>query len=374
MRGEKQSRDIFLVITNKCNLSCRYCYEHKKDAVSLDVESARNILRKEFMQKERFSAAYVIFHGGEPFLEFERMRTIAEWVWEEYADLDVKFSVTTNGTMISDKAKEWLTSHRDQFVVVLSLDGTRKTHNYNRSNSYDKIDFDFFRTCYPAQPVKMTVGPETLANLFENYLAIRKMGLIPNPSLAKEVGWDQTRDVAILAQELVKMIRYFLDNPEVVPCGLINLPVEQIVLSNEDNARNCCGAGENIVAYDVNGHPFPCHAFINYLSPYDEKTIKQFFTALRTTCQFVAGDCKRCIIYSCCSPCYGLNYSNRGDIRNIDRNMCALNKIRVLASAKLKSQMLISPSRYRLTRDLSKEELADLARCIKIVFNNLIID
>jgi len=63
--------------------------------------------------------------------------------------------------------KNWFTANNDLFVLGLSLDGTRNTHNHNRSNSFDDIDIDFFLKTYPNQGVKMTLSEYSLPQLTE---------------------------------------------------------------------------------------------------------------------------------------------------------------------------------------------------------------
>ena len=63
-----------------------------------------------------------------------------------------------NGKEIQD----WLYENRDKIVLKLSLDGNRKSHNLNRSNSFELIDTSFFVKTWSNVRVNMVITPATL--------------------------------------------------------------------------------------------------------------------------------------------------------------------------------------------------------------------
>lgn len=95
-------------------------------------------------KKEQIDYVEILFHGGEPFIAFQRIKDICEWLWAQEWPTKYICYATTNGTLIHNEVKEWLMKNKERFIVGLSLDGTREMHNRNRSNSYDKIDIPFF--------------------------------------------------------------------------------------------------------------------------------------------------------------------------------------------------------------------------------------
>lgn len=74
---------------------------------------------------------------------FPKIKQLCETLWKKQFPEYYHFSVTTNGTLIHGEIKRWLYENRDKITLKLSLDGNRKSHNINRSNSFDKIDLDF---------------------------------------------------------------------------------------------------------------------------------------------------------------------------------------------------------------------------------------
>ncbi len=131
MRDSLRARNIFIMLTNRCNLHCSYCYEIGKNSVSSEMSIIQSYLTKE-LDAGLFDQYYLVFHGGEPLLEFPLMRDIAQWAWDSYPTMSVRCMATTNGTCLNSEMKEWFQCNKERFVAILSLDGGRDTHNLNR--------------------------------------------------------------------------------------------------------------------------------------------------------------------------------------------------------------------------------------------------
>ena len=375
MRGEsKRSREIFVMLTNQCNLACSYCYESVKNKQVVVPEEIKKVIIADIeASRSKTSEYFLIFHGGEPFLAFNEMIELSEWAWNTYPELKIICMVTTNGTLISPAIKIWLTQNKHRFVPILSIDGARESHNLNRSNSFDLIDRKFFRETWPWQAVKMTIAPNVLNKMFDNYIALAEDGFIVNPSLAKEVAWDAERDLPVFAAEMKKFADYFVAHPEKMPCELINIPMQNFSPDITVPHNRACGAGENIVAFDVNGNRFPCHAFIGDPNKaYDNESINEIFEQLcKNDGLLISAGCSGCFIFSYCSPCYGLNYTSRGEMGDFDPVMCRFNKVRVLAAAEMFSRMLTSPDKYKVLVGKSPDNLRLILSGIRAVFENV---
>ena len=369
-RDSKRSKDIFLMITNDCNLSCKYCYEGIKDKRVISATKAKNILEKELdKNKKDFDEIFVVFHGGEPFLAFPEMKEISEWLWKTYPNRNIKCLVTTNGTVLTEKMKSWLTTNKNKFVPILSIDGKQEYHDQNRPNSYKYIDKAFFLSNWPWQEVKMTIAPNTLPHIFDNFLELKEYGFIVNPSLAKEVEWNLEEALPLFALEMKKLAHYFLENPNEKPCKLIDVGISDLSPLKNLPFNRACGAGGDIITYDVEGNPYPCHAFIgNPNMPYNKDAIDKTFSLLKqNNGALLSKGCIGCHLYPICSPCYGLNYANRGNMGKFDPKMCEFNKVAVLATANMYAHMLSSEQSYEALKHKTQEDLYLLASGIKHV-------
>jgi sulfatase maturation enzyme AslB (radical SAM superfamily) len=368
--SEDDTKEIFIIITNACNLQCRYCYETNKNAPSVDVESIKIVIKNEILNNSfGFNRFLINFHGGEPFLAFPKMVEIVEWVLHSFPDIDITFTCTTNGTLLTDEIRSWLISVKDVFIPILSLDGGPNVHNLNRCNSLTKIPIEFFRSYWPLQGVKMTVCPNTIDQMFDSFLYIQEQGLYANPSLAGEVGWEIKTHLPIYERELGKLADYYVDHPNVKPAPILNLPLKKFSPEYKYNNGNGCGAGLDTVAFDIKGNKYPCHTFISDLSrEYNKDEIDGLFSILNKNCNIIVSPkCKGCPIICCCSPCYGLNFSYRGNMGDFDVVRCEFNKITVKCSARMFARIIPRYKDYPWLASYSDNSLYHLINGIKYI-------
>lgn len=259
--SEDNVKVITITITQNCNLACTYCYEHHKSQNIMSFETAKSIINTELSKLTSEEKIEFDLFGGEPFLEFELIKKITEYICKVKGSKRCQIFATTNGTLIHGEVQEWLKQHSGCFVCGLSLDGTRAMHNINRSNSYDDIDLDFFRTLYPQQDVKMTVSKETLPYLAEGVIELHQKGFLVSCNLAYEIDWSAEENLEILHRELHKLIDYYIQHPDIEPCSMLDMGITNVG-TNGDEALRYCGAGLSMRSYDVDGKVYPCQFFM----------------------------------------------------------------------------------------------------------------
>ena len=82
------TKEIILMATNACNLRCKYCYETNKNAPSMQLDKLKVQLKDEIKYKSKGFKRFVFnFHGGEPFLTFDKIKSLVEWVKLTFPDL-----------------------------------------------------------------------------------------------------------------------------------------------------------------------------------------------------------------------------------------------------------------------------------------------
>lgn len=368
------TKEILIMATNACNLRCKYCYETNKNAPSMNVECIEEQIERELRQRSEPYEKFVInFHGGEPFLVFDKIRQVVDWADNALADLDISYTTTTNGTVLNDEIRQWLVSNKKRFIPILSLDGPKEVHNRNRTGSFDMIDLDFFRKNWPLQGVKMTVSPNTVADLYDSFLYLHETGFYPNPTLAKEVDWNLQEHLPIYAQQLKKLSEFYISHPTIPPGQLLNLPLHKFSDDFVSKGINSCGAGFDTVAFDVNGNRYPCQAFIADLSKqYDKKEMDGVFCALSQNCHLkISPKCESCPIVNGCSSCYGMNYSNRGDMGAIDEVMCLFQKVTFLCAAQMFGDIISNHKDYPWMKGKTDVELYHMIKGIQQLFKNV---
>ncbi len=329
---EPKIKAVSITLTQSCNLACVYCYEQHKSSQIIPVDTAKRIIDKELAGCDNYDHIELDFFGGEPFLAFDEIRELTNYIEQKQCPIPVIVFATTNGTLVHGEVQDWLRSKQGKFVCGLSLDGTREMHNLNRSNSYDDIDLDFFLELYPEQDVKMTISKETLPNLAAGVIDMHNKGFLVSCNLAYGIDWSDPANTAVLECELNKLIAFYLEHPDIEPCSMLNMGISSIGASELEAVR-FCGAGLSMHSYDVDGKAYPCQFFMP-LSVGPEKA------AAASNIQFPENiipencldeKCRACILRSICPNCFGANYAATGNIYQRDNNMCRLTKITMKA-------------------------------------------
>lgn len=358
MKNILNKRTVTITLTQSCNLNCIYCYEHNKSQNKIDFSTAKKIIDKEFANNRIDEFEFDLF-GGEPFLEFELIQKITEYICANKAERKCTVFATTNGTLVHGKIQEWLKQHSHCFVCGLSLDGTRDMHNTNRSNSYDDIDLDFFVNQYPEQDVKMTISEQTLSSLAEGVIDMHKKGFLVSCNLAYEIDWSNPANSEILERELKKLIDFYISNPNIQPCSMLDDGIES-VLFDETQAKRYCGTGKYMTSYDVDGEAYPCQFFMPLSLGEKSKNIDKIkFPDDTFDISLLDEKCQTCIIRNLCPNCFGANYAATGNIYKRDENMCKLTKIMIMARSFFKAEQWKNNQ-----LKASEEEIQTLLRAI----------
>lgn len=118
--------EVYLIITNRCNLKCTHCCEsavgiNEKDILS--IHEWKNILEKIFAEK----VSKIVITGGEPMVR-EDFFDIVNYIKERFSGI---LALSTNGLLISKNNVKKITQTFDS--ISISLDG------------YDEITCSFHR-------------------------------------------------------------------------------------------------------------------------------------------------------------------------------------------------------------------------------------
>lgn len=370
--SDDTTRRIFIMLTNGCNLKCSYCYEIGKHIASVNVDAIKQVLMDEFSNRE-YHRYVVSFHGGEPFLAFEQMKDISEWIWGNFKGKNISINVTTNGTILNPIIKEWLIANKHAFKIILSLDGKASTHNVNRDNSFDKIDKEFILSIYEERPTaKMTITDKNLSKLYENFIYLYELGFMPDPSIAAGVDWNIERDILIFEKQISQLIVFFIEHPQLPLCSMFNIPLHKYSPLFKTNGCGFCGTGETTIAYDVYGNKYPCHTFISNLSkPYNSEEIENVFLKLQNIEEsYNPSSCHNCKFSISCSPCFGMNYTKRGNLYALDTDKCAFMKSTILATAKLYATALSRSDEYIWLKNKKKKEMIHIVLGVKRIISS----
>lgn len=335
---DKQPRTVILILTHSCNLNCIYCYEHHKSSCTIDIEKAKDIIEKEMTADDNLDRDFE-FLGGEPLLEFDKIVELHDFLCSRKWQKKWKSIITTNGTLLHGKIKDWILQHRDTIRVSLSADGTPEMQNVNRSNSYDLIDYDFFVKINSV--IKMTISSKTLPNLAKGVIYLHNLGFkVITANLAFGIDWSDDYNLSIFATELHKLADFYITNPHLRPADILNMQIDQINPKYRERkyiTRHCGAGGDSLVAYEIDGTAYPCHTFAPV--SVDKEIAKK---ALDLTFEYKVNidkldeKCRNCIVANVCPNCYGINFSTTGNMYSKDKDFCRMTKVQFLANAYFK--------------------------------------
>ena len=145
---------MVLNVTNKCNLSCTYCYEYGEDKIVdtengqqpkfMSEETARQSVEFMLNQSTSNEIVHLTFFGGETLLNFPVLQDTVAYARERAAEVGkrVEFSLTTNATLLRPEIIEWLADN--EIGVTVSIDGPKEMQDEFRvfksgAGSYDII-------------------------------------------------------------------------------------------------------------------------------------------------------------------------------------------------------------------------------------------
>ncbi len=356
-KDTSKRKTITLQILEHCNLKCIYCYQTDKKTGMMSINDAKDaILRNINNSIENYDEILIEFLGGEPFLRFDFIVEICDWLNNQEFKKPIIAFATTNGTLIHGEIQKWLRENTN-FKLCLSLDGLPETHNFNRGkNSYEKIDLDFFKDVYPTQPIKMTISEHSIENLCNNIIHLHELGFQIITGFAQGQDWEFEKIKPTLEKELRKLCDYYLENPDLEPCSLFDFNLYRIYINKP---TKWCGIGNHIVAIDTKGKEHPCHAFLP--SSYSEEENTEW--NIKTKFDTPQGECKNCNVFNLCSTCYGMNMKHRGNPFKRDEQLCKLIKTQIKSVSYLNGK-LIESDRFKYK---NKKQLYDTIRAINTI-------
>lgn len=242
-----------ILVTKRCNLNCKYCYEGKDKAPSnFDESNIKNLLDFIMSQSKCEESIHINFHGGEPLLNFNLINTIC-CIMKDY-NLQVSYSMTTNGLLLEEKIIE--TIIKNKIYLSISIDGNHTVHDCNRVDhigmgSYKRVIFNLKKCLrYGMSPrIRMTLCPDTIPFLFDSVLSLYSLGcknIVAVPNFY-DIRWNDT-SLKILDKE-IKKIDNFIRYQDVSFSFLESIPIEP---------KGTCQGGVEECSIDVDGQIYPC--------------------------------------------------------------------------------------------------------------------
>ena len=273
-------RSISLAIAQKCNLACGYCYAQagsfggdERD-MSPDVAMAAiDLLFADASPGERLNVAFL---GGEPLTNRTLLRLCTERASELGArnNVEIGFSITTNGTLLTAADGEFFERHG--FAVTVSLDGPGLINDRLRpfkggNGSYDRV----LRNVTPLLAMqqrmqvsaRVTVTPENLflPETLDAFLGLGFHSVGFSPMLSSPSGTGQM-SASHLQSMLEGMIECGREFERRILRGeryaFSNMYIALHEIHKGTHRPYPCGAGAGYVGVSAGGALYACHRFV----------------------------------------------------------------------------------------------------------------
>ena len=279
---EPSPQSISLNVSSSCNLSCSYCYAARgsfqgAQTDPMQWEVARAAIDKLLGGADPESPITVGFLGGEPFVNRRLIHRAVEYAAMEGSkrELDVRFSVTTNGTLLNEDDVGLLRKHC--FAVTVSVDGGEQIQNLQRpAPAGQKRSYDLLLgatrsllanpgSALIAARATVARGEFNLAERFEAILSLgfREVGFAPLRNA--KPGGDALRDEdwPKYLEAMVEMAKSELARAyQGDSIRLSNFAVALKQLYRGASSPYPCGAGGGYFSVAANGDWYACHRAI----------------------------------------------------------------------------------------------------------------
>jgi len=259
------------VLTNACNFACAYCRQPHGDK-SLDSSEVEQAI--EFFWPFFAEECHINFYGGEPLLEFDKIRKAVQFIEKKNRDSPNQFhySLSTNGFLLNDERLEFL--NRKKFSVLLSFDGYAQEKARQRG-SFSKC-VSIIEKFVQYQDIHLKTNsvflPETVKYFSESISFIVELG-VPNIRFSFDCTSDWLKsDCMQLRLEFEKLRRFSIEYSKIKETLPINFWSKDY-----SDGMFYCAAGKDRIALAPDGILWGCHAFPAYFDQSrDPETFEKF--------------------------------------------------------------------------------------------------
>lgn len=359
-RWNDNAQTITFIVTEDCNLRCKYCYIiHKASNIKMNFDVAKKFIDYVLSDKINKQEAVILeFIGGEPLLEIELIDRICDyfklkayevnsnWYW------NYRINISTNGVNYSDKSvQHFIQKNKGKLNIGISIDGTKEKHDAQRvfpdgSGSYEIIEKNI--PLWISQfggHTKATFSHDDLKYLKESIISLWNKGITEvAANVVFEDAWKDGDD-QLLEEQLNSLADYALEN-KLYNKYLCTFFDENIggFYNEGDLKKTWCGAGK-MLALGPNGNIYPCVRYKDYsLNKHPEWTfgnvndgidMERVRPFLTVTARLQSdNDCINCGAAKGCAYCQGFSYDEAEVPTNFTRAkyICKMHKARVRAN------------------------------------------
>ncbi len=354
---------LCLHVAHDCNLACRYCfaeegeYHGRRALMSTEVgKKALDFLVEASGHRRNLE---VDFFGGEPLMNWEVVKELVAYgrELEKTHDKHFRFTLTTNGVLLTDEVQGFLNREMDN--VVISLDGRKEVNDRMRpfrsgKGSYDLIVPKFQKLAKSRGQQKYYIrGTFTRGNLdfasdvlhFAD-LGFSQISIEPVVADPSEPYAIREEDVPAICEEYDRLAKEMIRR-EKAGEGFTFFHFMIDLTGGPCIAKRLsgCGSGTEYLAVTPWGDFYPCHQFVGMeefcMGNVDEGiTRPDIADAFMKPNVYTKEKCRSCFAkFYCSGGCMANAYNAHGDINDCYDIGCELERKRVETAIMLKAAL-----------------------------------
>lgn len=342
-----------LHVAHDCNLSCNYCFasqgNFKGQRELMNEEVGKRALDFLIENSGNRRNIELDFFGGEPLMNFDLVKKLVAYgrKIEKEHNKHFRFTITTNGVLLSDDNIDFINENMDN--VVLSLDGRKDINDcmrptVNGKGSYDIIvpkfkklvekrgDKDYYiRGTFTNNNLDFS---EDLKTFYEE--GFEKTSIEPVVTDEKEPYAIREEHLEKILQEYEKLSKDYMeirktDKDFLFFHFMIDLNQGPCAVKRSVG----CGAGSEYVAITPEGDVYPCHQFVGE----EEFKLGDIFNGIKntelrdefkSTNIYTKKTCPTCWArYYCSGGCHANAFYSNGNIKEPFEIGCKMEKKRI---------------------------------------------
>lgn len=298
-----------LILTNLCDSRCKYCYEKsfrefdngldkkfkfdfsEPDKTELNIDKLKSFLEKD-------KDAVLIFYGGEPLLETEKIKKIID-------NINVPFRMQTNAKLLDKLPIKYLNKISKMLV---SIDGDKERTDYNRGEGTFDLVVKNLKEARKQRYKGEIVARMTLSefsDIYEQVKNILALNLFDSIHWQLDLGfykfdYDKKRVSEFVKKynnSLTKLIDFWMDeirNGKVVRLYPFIAIIDSLLKNEKTKLR--CGAGHSGYAISTTGKIVAC-PIMNTIKDFEAGNIKTNPNKLK---KFDVPNCEGCSYLNLC--------------------------------------------------------------------------
>lgn len=310
--------NAYIMLSESCNLNCKYCYEFKKDNNHMNMNIVRDTVR--FINKSNMKN--IVLFGGEPTLNKEGIIYCLENIKPQ-----ISITMITNGLFTDDEILNGL-KKRENVIVQVSLDGNYASMK-NRVDTYEQFQTIVNNSKRYSNFLgkdklfyHITVTKNNIQNLYESVVFLLGLKTTLNINLTVNINEKYDEIDAIHYRNQLSLIKEYMlkcdEEPIIRPFNSHNAFFKTSTL---------CGAIDASININSKGDIYPCARL--YTNFNDMFKMGDIYSGI--TKKFIFNDDKGTKCEKCkekeCIRCYAANLELCGVDNQTNPYYCKMQSI-----------------------------------------------